>query len=51
MAQDNLIKMECSGCKKINYQSTRNKKTLKTRLQMKKYCKTCKKHLMHKETK
>lgn len=51
MAQDNLIKFECKDCKKVNYHSQRNKKTLKTRMELQKYCKTCKKHTSHKETK
>ena len=51
MSQDNMIKLECSECKTINYFSRKNKKTLKERLEMKKYCKQCKKHAIHKETK
>ncbi|MBI5071552.1 50S ribosomal protein L33 [Patescibacteria group bacterium] len=51
MSQENLIKMECSVCKHVNYFSHKNKKTLKNRLEMKKHCKWCKKHTMHKETK
>ncbi|MDP3296849.1 MAG: 50S ribosomal protein L33 [Thermodesulfovibrionia bacterium] len=51
MSQDNLIKLECSVCHRINYFSTKNKKTLKTRLELKKHCKWCKKHTPHKETK
>lgn len=53
MSQDNLIKMECTECKRINYHSKKNKKKLANapRLEMKKYCKHCKKHTVHKETK
>ena len=51
MSQDNMIKFECTECKRINYFSRKNKKTLKERLQLKKYCKYCKKHTLHKETK
>jgi len=51
MSQDNLMKLECTGCKRINYFSHKNKKTLKDRLEMSKFCKFCKKHVMHKETK
>jgi len=51
MSQDNLIKMECSECRSINYYSSRNKKKVKTKLELKKYCAKCKKHVMHKETK
>ena len=51
MSQDNMIKMECTECKRVNYFSHKNKKILKERLQMKKYCKFCKMHTLHKETK
>jgi len=51
MSQDNLIKLECTDCKKINHFSRKNKKTLKARLELKKYCKHCQKHTLHKETK
>lgn len=51
MSQENLIKMECGACHRINYFSRKNKKTIKQRLELKKYCKWCKKHEAHKETK
>ena len=46
-----MIKLECTTCKKVNYFSRKNKKLLKNRLEMQKFCKTCKAHQMHKETK
>jgi large subunit ribosomal protein L33 len=51
MSQDNMIKMECKECRRVNYFSKKNKKTLKDRLELKKYCKHCRKHTLHKETK
>ncbi|MDD3301228.1 MAG: 50S ribosomal protein L33 [Patescibacteria group bacterium] len=51
MSQDNMIKLECTECKTVNYFSHKNKKTLKERLEMKKYCPNCNTHTMHKETK
>ncbi|MCD6097126.1 50S ribosomal protein L33 [bacterium] len=51
MSQENLIKLECSECHQINYYTRKNKKTLKNRLELKKFCKHCKKHTIHKETK
>ena len=53
MSQDNLIKMECTEkeCKHTNYFSRKNKKILKERLELNKFCKFCKKHTLHKETK
>jgi len=51
MSQDRLAKLECTECHSINYHSSRNKKTVKERLEMKKHCKKCKTHTLHKETK
>ena len=51
MSQDNIIKLECTECKRVNYFSRKNKKLLKDRLELKKFCKFCKKHTLHKETK
>ncbi|MEK7072195.1 MAG: 50S ribosomal protein L33 [Patescibacteria group bacterium] len=51
MSQDNMIKFECTECKRVNYFSSKNKKLLKERLQLKKHCKHCHKHTLHKETK
>ena len=46
-----MIKLECTDCKTINYYSRKNKKKLKDRLELKKFCEKCKKHTIHKETK
>lgn len=51
MSQDNMMKLECTVCKTTNYHSHKNKKILKERLEMKKYCNKCKSHTLHKETK
>ncbi len=51
MSQDNLVKMECAECRSINYHTYRNKKKVKEKLILKKFCKNCKKHTDHKETK
>ncbi len=51
MSQDNLIKLECTTCRKVNYHSSKNKKTIKQRLELAKFCKTCKGRTAHKETK
>ena len=50
MSQDNLIKLECTKCKKVNYHSRKNKK-IKARLELSKFCKQCKASTPHKETK
>lgn len=46
-----LITLACSDCKRRNYNSTRDKKKNTTKLEIKKYCKWCRKHTLHKETK
>lgn len=51
MSQDNLIKMACSECKQNNYYTYRNKKKIKEKLEVKKYCKWCKTHTVHNEKK
>ncbi len=51
MSQDNLIKMECTECKRITAYTFKNVRKIKKRLELKKYCKHCRKHTPHKETK
>ncbi|NLX61831.1 MAG: 50S ribosomal protein L33 [Tissierellia bacterium] len=45
------ITLECTECKQRNYVSTKNKRNTTERLELKKYCKFCKTHTVHKETK
>ena len=49
--KENLVKMKCSECKRITYYTSRNKKKIKEKLELNKYCKFCKKHTLHKEMK
>ena len=51
MSRENIAKLKCEDCKRVNYFTTRNKKKLKEKLEMKKHCPVCKKHTNHKETK
>ena len=51
MSQDNLVKLQCSVCKRINYHTKRNKKKIKERLELKKYCPWEREHTLHKEVK
>ncbi|MFH2104988.1 MAG: 50S ribosomal protein L33 [Parcubacteria group bacterium] len=46
-----MIKFECTECKNVNYHSRKNKKNIKDRLELMKYCPFCGKHTAHKETK
>jgi len=45
------ITLACTDCKQRNYSSKKNKKNDPDRLEMKKYCKFCRKHTVHRETK
>jgi len=51
MARENIVKFKCSECKRITYWTKRNKKKVKEKLELKKFCKFCRKHTMHKEAK
>ena len=45
------ITLACTECKQRNYNTMKNKKNDPDRLEMNKYCRFCKKHTIHKETK
>jgi len=45
------ITLSCTECKQRNYNTQKNKKNDPDRLEMKKYCRFCRKHTPHKETK
>jgi len=45
------VSMACGECKRRNYTATRNKKKHTARLEMKKYCKFCRRHTLHREVK
>ena len=45
------ITLECTECKNRNYNMTKDKKAHPERMETKKYCRFCKSHTMHKETK
>ena len=44
------VTLQCSGCKRRNYVSTKNKKTTTGKLEFNKYSRWCRKHTSHKET-
>ena len=45
------VTLECGTCKRRNYASTKNKRTTPDKLVLKKYCRFCRAHTEHKETK
>ena len=46
-----IITLACSECKRRNYSTTKNKKKTTERLELKKFCRWCRAHTAHKETK
>ncbi|MEW6456228.1 MAG: 50S ribosomal protein L33 [Acidobacteriota bacterium] len=46
-----VITLQCSQCKRRNYSTTKNKKKHTEKLELKKYCKFCRAHTIHKEIK
>lgn len=45
------ITLACTECKQRNYETQKNKKNNADRIELKKYCRFCKKQTLHKETK
>ena len=45
------VTLACQECKNRKYNTTKNKKNDPDRIELEKYCKFCKKHTVHKETK
>ena len=46
-----VISIACTVCKRKNYSTTKNKKKNTGKLELNKYCRWCRKHTGHKETK
>ncbi|MFH1705580.1 MAG: 50S ribosomal protein L33 [Patescibacteria group bacterium] len=46
-----FTKIQCQICKKINYYTHKSKILAEKKLELKKFCKCCKKHTPHKEAK
>jgi large subunit ribosomal protein L33 len=46
-----IIQMACAECKRRNYSTTKNRTRTPDKLEMSKYCRFCRKHTSHKETK
>ena len=45
------ITLECTECKQRNYDTTKEKRNHPDRMETKKYCRFCRRHTLHKETK
>jgi large subunit ribosomal protein L33 len=46
-----VVTLACLDCKERNYSTTKNRRNTPDRLELKKYCKRCRKHTGHKEVK
>jgi len=46
-----IITMQCGECKERNYSTTKNRKTTPDRIELKMFCRRCRKHTPHKEVK
>ncbi|MDD4931257.1 MAG: 50S ribosomal protein L33 [Candidatus Colwellbacteria bacterium] len=47
---ENLTRMKCATCGRVNYYTRKNKKKVERKLNLSKYCSTCRKHTTHKES-
>src|SRR3954468_12978867 len=50
-AMRDIVTLECTTCKRRNYTTTKNKKKTTDRLEFSKYCRFCRKHQGHRESK
>ena len=46
-----IVILACTECKRRNYNTTKNKRKTTDRLEFKKYCRWCRTHTPHRETK
>ncbi|MCD6540532.1 50S ribosomal protein L33 [Candidatus Bipolaricaulota bacterium] len=44
-----IVSLACSECGRRNYHTTRNRQNRRDKLQLRKYCKWCRHHTLHKE--
>jgi large subunit ribosomal protein L33 len=45
-----MVTLACTDCKRRNYTTYKNKTTNPERMELKKYCRWCGHHTLHKET-
>ncbi|MDO8486405.1 MAG: 50S ribosomal protein L33 [Candidatus Staskawiczbacteria bacterium] len=50
-AKKPFLKVQCTVCKNVNYFTKKSKLTVEKKLELSKFCKFCKKHTPHKESK
>jgi large subunit ribosomal protein L33 len=45
-----IITLACTNCKQRNYTTSKNKRTTPDRIELRKFCKFCNEHTLHRET-
>ena len=46
-----IVTLACTTCKRRNYSTTKNKKKTTDRLEFSQYCRVCRKHVGHRDSK
>lgn len=46
-----LIALQCTGCKRRNYTTSRNRRNVQEKLELRKYCPFERRRVMHREAK
>ena len=46
-----IIALQCTECNRRNYTTTKNRKNMQGKMEIKKFCKFDRKHTLHKEAK
>lgn len=46
-----IVTLQCSECRNRNYSTTKNRKKHTERLELRKFCKFCRRHTVHREVK
>lgn len=46
-----VVTLACTSCKSRNYATSKNKRNNAERLELRKFCNTCRQHVSHRETK
>jgi large subunit ribosomal protein L33 len=46
-----IIVLSCTECKDRNYTTTKHREKQRDRIELKKYCPRCRKHIAHRESK
>jgi large subunit ribosomal protein L33 len=44
------VTLACEQCKRRNYESTKSRRNTPDRIELRKYCRFCRRHTQHKET-